>query len=193
MFHFSFISILFCSFMISRNNSAQLLSRNKPTNQSSLLDNERLSSLANDGSYNQNPYIKVNGRNDCTHTKNESTNYWLVNLEEEYYIYYIVLYNRGDMHIDRLISAKIDIIRSNGRTKTVGQIKENRLQFNISISDHLSGQFVKIILENNYLTLCEVDVYGGKFTLFTFTLHYIKLFVIIILNYYKNFHCTIFH
>ncbi len=82
--NFQHVIILFISFIDD-------IAFGKPTSQSSMLAGG-VSSRAVDG--NTSP-IYTNGG--CTHTDDTMTpHWWAVDLQEAYYVDYVIIYNRGD-------------------------------------------------------------------------------------------------
>ncbi|XP_070564998.1 pentraxin fusion protein-like [Ptychodera flava] len=105
----------------------------------------------------------------CTHTVKEQSPWWKVDLQDIYKVDKVVITNRGDCCSQRLVGAVVRVgswssIASNtqcGTTVTRDRItKSTTLKFDCSHGT--KGSYVSVQLEGQYqyLTLCEVEVYG---------------------------------
>jgi len=88
----------------------------------------------------------------CTHTLKQAYNYWEVDLEKEEYISYIEIMGRADCCGDRLEGA---IITLDNRTISGLSYTKDQTYWKLD-ANNLRGRFLRVSLENEYLTLCEV-------------------------------------
>ncbi|KAM4580832.1 uncharacterized protein PAE49_005541 isoform 2-T2 [Odontesthes bonariensis] len=104
----------------------------------------------------------------CTHTVQQTSPWWRVDLLESYVITSIKITNRGDCCGTRIAGAEIHIGSSkdyNGpdspRVATVAGIPDGGTH-TITLSDAVEGRYVIVVIpgSNKVLTLCEVEVYG---------------------------------
>ncbi|KAI5087934.1 hypothetical protein C0J45_22423, partial [Silurus meridionalis] len=102
----------------------------------------------------------------CTHTNNEYNPWWRVDLLDAYHIFNIIVTNRGDCCSQRLNGAEIHVgysLLNNGnnnpRCVVISTIPAGA---SVSYNCNMRGRYVNIIIPNifQYLTLCEVEVYG---------------------------------
>ena len=98
------------------------------------------------------------GRKSCTHSRHNkgSQNWWRVDLGRPHYIAYVRIWNRTDCCANRIDGAKV---YAGGKLCGVVRYRGKRVQ-----GVHCSGtvaRTVTITQPNNYLTLCEVEVYGA--------------------------------
>ncbi|XP_039615847.1 uncharacterized protein LOC120533182 [Polypterus senegalus] len=101
----------------------------------------------------------------CTHTSNDSPSWWRLNLKANYTISTVVVYNRLDCCDTRLTRAEVRVGDSLDVSK---HVKCGTIETTYPGSVHticcngMRGQYVSIVLPNQpqYLTLCEVEVYG---------------------------------
>lgn len=126
------------------------IARGKPTAQSSEGWSGR-PSRAVDGNTNQ-----AYGRGTCTHTQ-VSKPWWKVDLKGTYEIEKVVIWNRSDCCQNRLREASISVGH-----KKCGAIGGAASVNHVSCR-YQTGNVVTVALpRNDYLTLCEVKVYGRK-------------------------------
>ncbi|XP_051780980.1 uncharacterized protein LOC114666204 isoform X7 [Erpetoichthys calabaricus] len=99
----------------------------------------------------------------CTHTQKDTPSWWRVNLKATYAVSTVVVYNREDCCDSILMGAEIRVGDSRDVSK---QVKCGTITAVYPGSAHticcygMKGQFVSVVLPNQYLTLCEVEVYG---------------------------------
>uniref|UniRef100_A0A3B5B1U4 Si:ch211-215k15.4 n=1 Tax=Stegastes partitus TaxID=144197 RepID=A0A3B5B1U4_9TELE len=104
----------------------------------------------------------------CTHTPEEDKPWWRVDLLESYIITSIIVVNRGDCCEHRINGLKIHIgnsLTDNGLVNpAVGTIASAGLgeAVTVTFTDRVEGRYVTLALSGSpeYLTLCEVEVYG---------------------------------
>ncbi|MBN3289178.1 PXN1 protein, partial [Polypterus senegalus] len=103
------------------------------------------------------------GKGSCTHTQKDTPSWWRVNLKATYAVSAVVVYNREDCCDNILMGAEIRV----GDLRDVSkQVKCGTITAVYPGSAHticcngMKGQFVSVVLPNQYLTLCEVEVYG---------------------------------
>ncbi|KAG2460161.1 PXN1 protein, partial [Polypterus senegalus] len=109
----------------------------------------------------------VFGEGTCTHTNNDSPSWWRLNLKASYAISTVMVYNRLDCCDTRLMGAEVRVGDSPDVSKHVkcGTIEVTSPGSIHTICCHEKrGQFVSVVLPNQpqYLTLCEVEVYGEE-------------------------------
>ncbi|XP_070554944.1 uncharacterized protein [Ptychodera flava] len=108
--------------------------------------------------------------NSCTHTLQEQNPWWKVDLQNIYKVDEVVITNRQDCCSTRLVGAVVRVgssadFASNtqcGNTVTSNEIS-NSITITFNCSDGTNGRYVSVQLEgqNQFLTLCEVEVYGS--------------------------------
>ena len=135
----------------SAHGKVQLVSQGKKAYQSSEGWSGR-PSRAVDGNTNQN-YSKGS----CTHTKSSAKPWWRVDLGRAYQIEKVVLWNRNDCCSARLNNAMIIV-----GSKLCGRIGTAHSTNTVSCG-YKTGRNVWVKqTREDYLTLCEVKVYGRK-------------------------------
>ncbi|XP_064410317.1 uncharacterized protein LOC135352566 [Latimeria chalumnae] len=134
------------------------------TIQSSLLDLRGLPEHAIDGNRDS-----VYGSLSCTHTEHEMGPWWRVDLQQPYRISDVLITNRGDCCWERLKGAEIHIGNSlekngtlNHRCASVSKVRRGSTES--FCCGELEGRYVTITIpgREEYLTLCEVEVYGSE-------------------------------
>ncbi|XP_060135414.1 uncharacterized protein LOC118091141 [Zootoca vivipara] len=104
----------------------------------------------------------------CTHTDSERNPWWMVDLKAQYQVLRVSITNRKDCCAQRLNGAEIRVGDSaerggttNPRCATISSLGAGETDtFNCESS---TGQFVTVTLpRKDYLTLCEVQVFGQK-------------------------------
>ncbi|XP_070556415.1 uncharacterized protein [Ptychodera flava] len=110
----------------------------------------------------------------CTHTLQEQDSWWKVDLQDTYNVDEVVIINREDCCSERLVGAVVRVgpsedIASNtqcGNAVTSEQITAS-LTITFDCADETAGRYASVQLEgqNQFLTLCEVEVYGTLSTL----------------------------
>ncbi|XP_017316998.1 fucolectin-like [Ictalurus punctatus] len=102
----------------------------------------------------------------CTHTNCDYNPWWRVDLLAVYDIKYVIVMNRGDGYTDRINGAEIHIGNSlvnngnnNPRCVVISSIPAGA---SANYTCKMRGRYVNIIIPNvsQYLTVCEVEVYG---------------------------------
>ncbi|XP_037739426.1 pentraxin fusion protein isoform X3 [Chelonia mydas] len=104
---------------------------------------------------------------ECTHTRQEWSPWWRLDLKSEHKIFSVALTNRGDCCKDRINGAEIRIGNSNER----GGIKNPRcgtvfrMDYEETLSfdcEEMQGRYVTVTIPGRaeYLSLCEVQVFG---------------------------------
>ncbi|XP_068136070.1 uncharacterized protein [Hyperolius riggenbachi] len=135
---------------------------NGVASQSSTLDGQSSAKNAIDGNLDPN---FLSGS--CAHTKEDAPPWWRVNLQQPHKISKVIITNRGDCCWDRLTGASILIgnsLENNGKNNPscaeISTIQNNGAL--ILPCNDMVGQYVNIIIKEKqqYLTLCEVQVFG---------------------------------
>ncbi|KAL0977961.1 hypothetical protein UPYG_G00163900 [Umbra pygmaea] len=130
--------------------------------QSSLYANTKASD-AIDG--NKNSYYHAGS---CTHTQNDNNPWWRVDLRHVYKVRTVSLTNRGDCCAERLDGAEIRIgnsLENNGinntRCAVISHVPAGETHY--FQCDEMEGRYVVVVIPGRaeWLTLCEVDVYGS--------------------------------
>ncbi|XP_062279276.1 fucolectin-4-like [Scomber scombrus] len=122
-------------------------------------------------------YSAIDGNRDstfaagsCTHTDEETSPWWRVDLLESYIVTSIAITNRGDCCEDRLNGLQIHIGNSlhengieNPMVGTISEIGAAKL-FTLTLDERVEGRYVTLTLPGSkkILTLCEVEVYGYR-------------------------------
>ncbi|XP_070544790.1 plasminogen-like isoform X2 [Ptychodera flava] len=166
----------FCDVGVPGENCEQTLlnvAQNSKATQSST-NSRGEADLAVDGDING-----VYSQRSCTHTDLEMEPWWRVNLQMQYDVHKVVLFNRKDCCEERLLNAQVRVgfdtnILNNqvcGSTVTEEQISTDQ-GIVITCDSPISGQYVSVQLlgTENYLTLCEVQVFAATEALSSFTM-----------------------
>ncbi|XP_064410321.1 fucolectin-1-like [Latimeria chalumnae] len=103
----------------------------------------------------------------CTHTEHEMGPWWRVDLQQPYRISAVVITNRGDCCWERLRGAEIYIgnsLENNGtlNPRCASIFTVERGSTDSFCCNGMVGRYVTIAIPTRveYLTLCEVEVYG---------------------------------
>uniref|UniRef100_A0A674A5T1 Fucolectin tachylectin-4 pentraxin-1 domain-containing protein n=2 Tax=Salmo trutta TaxID=8032 RepID=A0A674A5T1_SALTR len=103
----------------------------------------------------------------CTHTAQETNPWWRVDLLDVYRVTAVTITNRGDVVPERLDGAEIRIgnsLENNGtnnpRCVVISHIPAG--ERHIFQCNEMQGRYVIVVIPDRkeYLTLCEVEVYG---------------------------------
>nr|XP_060628778.1 fucolectin-like [Anolis sagrei ordinatus] len=105
----------------------------------------------------------------CTHTKYDYEPWWYVDLGSHHSISTVVVKNRGNCCGERLRGAQIRVgdfpAEHSKHNPLCGTIQDTRMGSINTVHCHgLKGRFVSVNIpgRNEFLTLCEVEVYGVK-------------------------------
>ncbi|XP_033011947.1 fucolectin-like [Lacerta agilis] len=143
------------------------LAKGRPACQSSIFPHEIIAaaSKAVDGNCGGDWYKPGT----CTHTLLDTEPWWYVDLGEQYAISVVVVKNRGDCCGERLQGAQIrvgDSVADHGKSNPLcGTITNTSLGSVSTLNcNWLKGRYVSVNIPGRaeYLTLCEVEVYGTK-------------------------------
>uniref|UniRef100_A0A3B4CUL5 Fucolectin tachylectin-4 pentraxin-1 domain-containing protein n=1 Tax=Pygocentrus nattereri TaxID=42514 RepID=A0A3B4CUL5_PYGNA len=106
-------------------------------------------------------------RGSCSMVYNDFSPWWKVDLLKQHKVFSVIITNRQDAAPEKLFGAEIrigDTLDNNGNNNPICAV------VNISTGDptkfyecnEMEGQYVNIVIpgRNEYLTLCEVEVYG---------------------------------
>ncbi|XP_077127865.1 uncharacterized protein LOC143783346 [Ranitomeya variabilis] len=99
----------------------------------------------------------------CTHTNQVKNPWWKLNLKQIYKISNVVLTNRMDCCPERLMGAEVRIGNSPNNVNPVCGTVTNVTSATLSFCcNDMEGQYVSVVIpgRTEYLTLCEVEVYG---------------------------------
>ncbi|XP_058240217.1 fucolectin-like [Hemibagrus wyckioides] len=102
----------------------------------------------------------------CTHTNADNSPWWRVNLLAMYDISNVIITNRGDACAERLNGAEIHIgnslINNGNNNPRCVVIPSMPAGASVNYTCNMRGRYVNVIIPNviQYLTLCEVEVYG---------------------------------
>ncbi|XP_073399449.1 uncharacterized protein [Dendrobates tinctorius] len=111
-----------------------------------------------DGNKNTNFYNRT-----CTHTNNPKNPWWKLDLKQAYNIWNVVLTNRMDCCPERLLGAEVRIGNSPNNSNPVCGKVVNVISDTLSFCcNGMEGRYVSVVIPGRaeYLTLCEVEVYG---------------------------------
>uniref|UniRef100_A0A8C5QVD4 Fucolectin tachylectin-4 pentraxin-1 domain-containing protein n=1 Tax=Leptobrachium leishanense TaxID=445787 RepID=A0A8C5QVD4_9ANUR len=97
----------------------------------------------------------------CTHTAQDASPWWRLDLTKVYNVTRVKVTNRGDCCSERIDGAEIRI----GSSPEHGGIKNPNLGEEAEYVCGMVGQYVTVTIPDRpeYLTLCEVKVYGNFF------------------------------
>ncbi|XP_070548108.1 uncharacterized protein [Ptychodera flava] len=138
----------------------------KPAYQSSLYTRSTPAGAGNAVDGNRNSYWSGLS---CTLTEHQYNQWWRVDLLNTYIVDEVVVTNRRDCCAERLVGAVVrfgssSYLMSNSKCgSTVTSYQTARwTTIRFVCSPHTRGRYVSVQLEgqNNYLTLCEVEVHG---------------------------------
>ncbi|XP_040288720.1 fucolectin-6-like [Bufo bufo] len=136
------------------------IARNGEASQDSSLSGYTIASKAIDGNTNTDA-------ESCTMTSGMSSTWWKVDLKQTYKISHVVLTKRVDCCQEQLLGAEVRIgnnpDNNNPVCGTVTGLNTVKLPF---CCNGMEGQFVSVVIPDRYefLTLCEVEVYGEPVT-----------------------------
>jgi len=132
----------------------RLISFHKKAEQSSTGHGGR-ASRAVDGNTNGNY-----GRLSCSHTRRTNNPWWNVDLGQVRTISRVIVWNRQDCCTSRLNHFKVRVALR-GKWRTCGSVRRARRKNTIPCGCR-AARYVRVQLERRgYLTLCEVQVFGG--------------------------------
>ncbi|XP_075444568.1 uncharacterized protein LOC142488078 [Ascaphus truei] len=99
----------------------------------------------------------------CTHTNNEKDPWWRLDLKQSYKIDTIVITNRQDCCPERLKGAEVRVGNSaDNKNPVCGSINDISKPIITIFCKGMEGRYVSVVIpgRSEYLTLCEVEVYG---------------------------------
>ncbi|XP_069588191.1 fucolectin-6-like isoform X2 [Ranitomeya imitator] len=99
----------------------------------------------------------------CTHTNYDKDPWWKLDLKQNYKILNVVLTNRMDCCPERLIGAEVRIGNSPDNNNPVCDKVKSVASATLSFCcKGMEGRYVSVVIpgRSEYLTLCEVEVYG---------------------------------
>ncbi|XP_041422988.1 uncharacterized protein LOC100127293 isoform X2 [Xenopus laevis] len=103
----------------------------------------------------------------CTHTNQDYQPWWQLDLKKRYKVKSVIIVNRGDCCSERLKGAEIRVGDSSENNNPVcGTIKDVSQTTNILFCNGMEGRYVSVVIpgRKEYLTLCELEVYGEEST-----------------------------
>ncbi|XP_067282029.1 fucolectin-4-like [Pseudorasbora parva] len=107
----------------------------------------------------------------CSHTDEDMSPWWRVDLLDVYTVTRVSITNRGDAFAKRINGAQIRIgnsLENNGNNNELAAIVVSIAHGETKTFDILPihGRYVNIFIpgRSEYLTLCEVEVFGDKYT-----------------------------
>ncbi|XP_048059454.1 uncharacterized protein LOC125276079, partial [Megalobrama amblycephala] len=137
--------------------------------QSSTYDELAAAQKAIDGNRNS-----IRKQGSCSHTKDEKDPWWRVDLLEVYEVTRVSITNRGDGYAQRINGAQIRIgnsLENNGNNNELAATVESIPPGDTKTFEFkpIKGQYVNIFIpeRNEYLTLCEVEVFAEQRHAFT--------------------------
>ncbi|XP_077863261.1 fucolectin-6-like [Saccoglossus kowalevskii] len=114
-------------------------------------------------------YDSIYPHESCSHTDKEQDAWWKLDLGERYSICQVVITNRQDCCSERIDGAVVSVgdssdISQNDQCGDQIDWNANTYGEKITFDCQLSGRYVAVQLKghNNYLHLCEVEVFGMK-------------------------------
>ncbi|XP_077349853.1 uncharacterized protein LOC143997906 [Lithobates pipiens] len=99
----------------------------------------------------------------CTHTNADLSPWWKVDLKQKYKVNVVVVTGRSDNAMGRLMGAEVRIGNSPDNNNPVcGKVTQVSDATTIFCCNGMEGQYVSVVIpgRSEYLTLCEVEVYG---------------------------------
>ncbi|XP_056410444.1 fucolectin-6-like [Hyla sarda] len=106
-------------------------------------------------------------KSSCTHTNGLKDPWWKLDLKQTYKISNVVLTNRQDCCPERLLGAEVRIGNNPDNNNPVcGKVKGLASADLSFCCNGMEGQYVSVVIPGRaeYLTLCEVEVYGDLVT-----------------------------
>ncbi|OCT77244.1 hypothetical protein XELAEV_18032443mg [Xenopus laevis] len=107
-----------------------------------------------------------NSQGSCSHTENDNPAWWRLDLKVRYKVETVVIRNRMDSHRERLLGAEIRVGDSVNNNNPICSTITNISQANITLCcNGMEGRYVSVVIPNRkeYLTLCEVEVFGDEY------------------------------
>uniref|UniRef100_L7N3P4 II-FBPL precursor n=1 Tax=Xenopus tropicalis TaxID=8364 RepID=L7N3P4_XENTR len=101
----------------------------------------------------------------CSLTGNDNPAWWQLNLKKRYKVGKVVIVNRGDCCSERLLGAEVRVGDSADNNNPVCGAITDASQATITLPcKGMKGRYVSVVIpgRNEYLTLCEVEVYGQE-------------------------------
>ncbi|OCT77237.1 hypothetical protein XELAEV_18032436mg [Xenopus laevis] len=136
------------------------LARTGEVTQSSTLEPQFGAEAAVDGIIETNSTVHP-----CTHTNNDNSAWWRLDLKKTYNVGTVVIANREDCCSERLLGAEIRVGSSRDNNNPVCGAITNISQAIITLScNGMEGRYVSVVIpgREEYLSLCEVEVYGEE-------------------------------
>jgi len=135
-----------------------VLSTNKPASQSSVYPGA-IASRAVDG----NPNNMWSGGS-CASTDGQESPWWQVDLQGNFAISQVKIWNRKDCCPDRLLPLKVEVSANGGTWTQCGTLTGTGEAGKVyEVACVATGRYVKITAtRNTYLTMCEVEVLGHQ-------------------------------
>lgn len=94
----------------------------------------------------------------CTHTEKKANNWWKVDLQAEYFVSKVIVWNRVDCCSERLAGFTVSLCCPTIECKGESGGLETAVDCH-----HEKGRYVQVTLaRDDFLTLCEVQVFGTK-------------------------------
>ncbi|KAG8431618.1 hypothetical protein GDO86_017925 [Hymenochirus boettgeri] len=141
------------------------LARSGAVRQSSTYRPEYSSITAIDGNKETNIFSHP-----CAHTNNDNPSWWQLDLRNWYNVQTVVIVNRKDCCSERLKGAEVRIGYSSDNNNPVCGTISDVSQATITLNcKGMEGRYVSVLIPGRaeYLTLCEVEVYGDEITSYT--------------------------
>ena len=141
-------------------NSQVILSRGKPTTQSSVYLG-LTGDLAVDGNYDSFIMQDKTLTKTCFHTKSENNPFWKVDLLESFVVDAVIIYNRMDCCTDRIVGSVVELLNSKDEViHKCGVIKEAKDTYYLSCNGKVGNKVRITNPGSKTLHVCEVDVLG---------------------------------
>ncbi|OCT77245.1 hypothetical protein XELAEV_18032444mg [Xenopus laevis] len=103
----------------------------------------------------------------CAHTNKDNPAWWQLDLKKRYKVKTVIIVNRMDEHSERLLGAEIRVGNSPDNNNPVcGTITIGTEAIIILSCGGMEGRYVSVVIpgREEYLQLCEVEVYGEEST-----------------------------
>ncbi|XP_040208113.1 fucolectin-like [Rana temporaria] len=103
----------------------------------------------------------------CSHTNAEPSPWWKVDLKQKYKVNVVVVIGRSDCCMERMKDAEVRIGNSPDNNNPVcGKVTQLSDPTTALCCNGMEGQYVSVVIPglNEFLHLCEVEVYGDPVT-----------------------------
>ncbi|XP_018430890.1 PREDICTED: fucolectin-like [Nanorana parkeri] len=103
------------------------------------------------------------GHGSCSHTDNDMAPWWRLDLKQKYKVNMVVFYGRSDGYLYRMNGLEVRVGDSpNNDNPVCGTITNSNNATTTFCCNGMAGRYISAVIpgRSEYLTLCEVEVYG---------------------------------